>query len=1104
MNAAIVWKEYRQLRGIWIVITLLAILALEGLLATVGSTTSWLDHINTSRIVLFSIVVSSIAAHGIVVGAMLMARDREDGTEVFLDSLTFRRSSVWWNKLFAGLVMVILQGLAMVALLVAHGVGSIETDALLPLLGVATLAWGALGGVLCRHVLSATLLAVLLMAISWLLAFPFGIAPELFLSTEGVFSLGALLAAQHIYCQTDQMRLPEMARHATVRFLARNLAIVLGLFVALALMFSAYSKVVSFQLTGPLLIAADLGLSVAIVFMLRVRFNGWQLILLAGGLAGIAFLISARLVALPIARIPELFLAVEVGACFGAALLSRVPPRKRLDTPKWRLAWPALLGSWRSTIWLVSRQGRWVFLGAAFLALISGATARLAPMFIWPIGSMTVGILCGLGVFCPDQRDGRVFWASQRLPALRIWFTKVFTWGILLAAALICGGLGNFWWSLRANTVEFRPTGWLERWQNISSHSSFGTERALNLDLFALMWPIYGFSMALLLGQLTSRAIIAATLTAVAVPSVLALWLPSFLIGGLSVWQVMLIPGLLLLASAAIQHAWIAGRLASLKSIAIITTCLLAVLGWLAGSLWHRATEVPDVGEPFDQIAFLAQLPEPSETGPDLLAAIRDFYRGTAQIEKEFVHRPTGDASKDSGANSQAEEGNWTRIGAFDRHVWLKRSKTLAPELDKLFKSPSFAKIQRLAASPLGLIQDVRKDRSFDNVALGNTEVDRLANLLDWRIGQLIEKQDYSGALQLLETGFGVGRQLENYAPVSSYVNGVNIQLILLQSGLDRWLQTAQSDRSRLLAAQELVRRHLALCPDPAGAIKTQSIISKSIEPFSLASGSPLDLTYRRLAIQVPWEAERQRRVRRASIYGALTALRTPRMDRTYVGWPQLDRNLAMAAESAELPPTFGPGSDVPAETWGEYVLQSYPSGGFLYSPLIQSAARQSGTLQASQVAIALCLYQFDHQKPPSRLEDLVPSYLPAIPVDPRGKSVVVVWVEADEVALPCVIAILVSQTSLPGQAPWQVTLNLGNISRRLPLSMRSQAAGVPGVAGGGLAEFMPEGMGDEGPGPEPLPLIAPRPMVNFGGYTFGYRPEPDSETLLLRQLGFL
>jgi hypothetical protein len=1099
MNAALMWKEYRQLRGVWIVVTLLAVLVLEGLLATVGSTTSWLDHINTSRTVLISIVVSSIVAHGVVVGAMLIARDKEDGTEAFLESLTCRRSGVWWNKLTTGVVLVILQGLAMVALLVGHGASTFEESALLPLLGVAMLAWGMLGGVLCRHVLSATLLASLLMAGSWLLALPLSISPQFFVITEGVFSLGALVAAQAFYCQPDQRRLPEAARHATLRFLAWSLAIGMGLLAGIVFLIVAYRLSYAFHLGAFLLLAFELYVFVSILLMLRSRIAGWLLILLAAGLSALFSVTAFPLLFGSIARIPELFLVMELIACSGAALLSRMPPNKNLDAPKWRRAWPAFVGSWKSTFWLVSRQGKWVFLGAALIALVSGATARLAPLFFWPIGSMLVGILCGLGVFCPDQKEGRVFWASQRLPAGRIWFTKIVTWGALLAVALMLSGMADTWWSLRENTVDFRLFGWLDRWQDINSQSAGSArKRALDPYLFVLMWPGYGFSIAVLLGQLTSRTVIAATVAVVTVPAVLALWVPSFLISGLPVWQVMIIPGLLLLTSAASQQAWIADRLISPKSFTILGLSILASFAWLVGCLWYRVAEVPDVDEPFDRRAFLAELqPFQNSTGVQLTDVLKRLPSLEISIKGQQSSAPGEERSPGMpGAASSEPSTVYLEGTRFDRTIWADWRRAISARLTSLFASAWYVDLQRAAVAPLGLVDDVR-NHHFANLRLyGTRPGDRLGNLMDWRIAQLIESRDFAGALRVMETGLKVARQLENFSSSGSYASGVDLEAALLGSSLDQLLQAARTDRALLQSAQELVRSHSAARPNPTGALKTQILMNDSLDAFESASKSPLDTTYRRLAIQVPWEKERQQRIKRAAAFGALSALSKP--GRQPESWEVRQSDpFIEAAQSAGLPPKRGVGTEVSPEEWGAFLLQSWPVNSN-YGLMVSFAIAGERAVIVARIAVALRLYQFDHHRAPASLEELVPEYLPALPHDPRGTAIGVEWVETDEIAFPCLVSGLVGSGSPLGQSSWQLAISLENVLTRLSLGNTSPYENQPFVGNmpvAGMATTTSGAGQDQGPGyASPVPIF-PRPIVHAGSYMFGHLRENGSTT---------
>src|SRR5205823_5203346 len=58
----------------------------------------------------------------------------------------------------------------------------------------------------------------------------------------------------------------------------------------------------------------------------------------------------------------------------------------------------------------------------------------------------------------------------------------------------------------------------------------------------------------------------------------------------------------------------------------------------LAGGLWYRAAAVPDVGEPFDVAAFLAELPSPekNEAGASIRKAGADLRRHRQEVEDQL------------------------------------------------------------------------------------------------------------------------------------------------------------------------------------------------------------------------------------------------------------------------------------------------------------------------------------------------------------------------------------------------------------------------------------------------------------------------------------
>ena len=172
-----------------------------------------------------------------------------------------------------------------------------------------------------------------------------------------------------------------------------------------------------------------------------------------------------------------------------------------------------------------------------------------------------------------------------------------------------------------------------------------------------------------------------------------------------------------------------------------------------------------------------------------------------------------------------------------------------------------------------------------------------------------------------------------------------------------------------------------------------------------------------------------------------LTALQQPRTVRApWLSYKSPEDVWERVALQAELPPTYGVGSNLSAEAWAKFVLQSWPELQAGYYLIVELGLTQECALKAARLAIALRLYQFDYHKPPNQVEDLVPKYLPAIPRNPLGGATAVDWVETEEIARPCLLAILLSQASIPGQTPWELATVVANISRRLPSLAGPQA----------------------------------------------------------------
>src|SRR5262249_54939765 len=105
---AVLWKEYREQRVIWVTFLLAGlgfVLGIAPLLST-----------DEGAELLASLVLCW--TYGLVCGSMLLAGEREEGTLRFLDSLPGDRWGLWQSKFFAGVVFTLSLAGLYIALLV--------------------------------------------------------------------------------------------------------------------------------------------------------------------------------------------------------------------------------------------------------------------------------------------------------------------------------------------------------------------------------------------------------------------------------------------------------------------------------------------------------------------------------------------------------------------------------------------------------------------------------------------------------------------------------------------------------------------------------------------------------------------------------------------------------------------------------------------------------------------------------------------------------------------------------------------------------------------------------------------------------------------------
>src|SRR5262249_3850575 len=152
------------------------------------------------------------------------------------------------------------------------------------------------------------------------------------------------------------------------------------------------------------------------------------------------------------------------------------------------------------------------------------------------------------------------------------------------------------------------------------------------------------------------------------------LWIPSLVFGGVHIWQLLIVPVLALLTTRLALWPWLSDRLHSGKPLATLIGAGILMILSMAGCLWYRAIEVPDVGEPFDVKGFIAGLPTPEQNvaGQLLRAAFGVLAEHKIKVETKL--------------GPYQGEGYWfVRDKIFDQG-WPKKDQEIGRWLDQIFQ----------------------------------------------------------------------------------------------------------------------------------------------------------------------------------------------------------------------------------------------------------------------------------------------------------------------------------------------------------------------------------------------------------------------------------
>jgi hypothetical protein len=594
---------------------------------------------------------------------------------------------------------------------------------------------------------------------------------------------------------------------------------------------------------------------------------------------------------------------------------------------------------WQETFFEAVREARWFALGMAIYGLLATAALPFLGVASWPALTLVIGVFCGVTAFAGERE-----WLLRSVVRFAI---GVVATGIATLSALVP-------YALRPDLESAGVRNFFLNRVAVSAVSALATDPTL----FLAFWPVLGFACGWLAGLAFRRRLSAAAAGLAWAALFGGLWLPTVYVGGqLHAWQLWAVPVVLLLATIVLARARTAGRLTAARTVVVTAAALLTAGGGTAAALWHRAVEMPPVPDAVDVAALLATLPRQDETGGKDMS---DALLKLAVIERTFDNTQPLPAAPDG--QPPARRQFFVLRGDADRVTvrgWEAAEPGLASFLDAVFRETWARDLAAAADLPPGPLIDVRNVTAATPLPQYQA-ASTAAMLLTARALQRQDGGDPAAFVDNLRTGLAIIRNIRQTPVVISEFIAPGLEAILCR-GVERWLERLDGRPDLLRRTLEALRQHLDEPPADIELIRrTQFLVTLNTfaDPANIPrAGQGADPFFRialndtpvlQLALAAPWERVRYRRV----------------LDGLLSGDPTV-RSLAK-----DLAPHLLKG-----------VLVD-----FVGTTRLGAAASNPRHLYPCRVAalqLALRLYQAETGRPAEKLTELVPKYLPSVPLDP-------------------------------------------------------------------------------------------------------------------------
>lgn len=685
-----------------------------------------------------------------------------------------------------------------------------------------------------------------------------------------------------------------------------------------------------------------------------------------------------------------------------------------------------------ATLWLVWRQNRiamgvmlavGVLLAAEFRSSWVEVSQWPPPSAVrivtWSSFLATLGLAGGvLSLAGEGVSQNQRLWADLRLPARRMALLKLAVWAAVVVVAAVPGR--SWLVALRTHVTYQAPEYWSDRVSWIDALALF---QGLFIGWFTahlVRKPLPALVVALLFGLPAS-----------------AVWLPSLMANDFAPWTALVPAVLLLLTSCSLAWPWACEQLTTRTARLRLGLGVSAVLVSVIGILGYRVWSIPDIKS---NVATAAgRLPQPIVRGDSTVAAdaqewitlrsydgsvlvqaddgsgqgvlIRPVDQWFGQVDPRLNfqqllasnnitdlpewRRRVADGPGDPGGSPDADSTDEQGIDAADPGIGgggMGSGEAAAdyPSLDEIFSLNVSGRILRWDQLPAGEFSAMRHATDGSGYPVLQPAV-QFADWLLLRDLQIVDSGKSKLAIEHLAGTFALLRAIRAQTSGGGLSKAVESERIALAI-LDRWLgrhANNNADPALLVRAAEILARHERECPS-AQAVILGDWFRDTEFPHKVYDNWGRELVTSEiddLLWIAPWELARRERITKLAVDGWSEALQLSYLDQLRISKIEQLGRPWIAPAALKATPAQAERLRKQIALFGMRVVRQIPSVGTLHD-LGHASFLSQANLRGTRIVVAAVRFHLENGRYPKQLDELVPEFLPSLPLDPyTGES---------------------------------------------------------------------------------------------------------------------